>query len=334
MRNCILLTLLFFYSGIAKAQLPDSIKTHLDSALLILQEQSLYADKVNWLAVKKEVYDKAKGATTKAATFNAIVYAFQQLQDHHGMFAQYEDQYRNTDSTPIKRYTSNLLNEWKKGWKIKKERFGDVAYLRMPNMPAFNPRQIEQYANLLSDSIAKIAAGHPTAWILDLRMNAGGEIRPMLAALAPFFTDGIVSWYVDKNKVATEPLSFKNGKLFIAGEEEIIIKSSTSPMHKAKIAVLVGVGTGSSGEICATILKQRSHTKLFGEPTAGECNSTQGFPFNGEESYFLLTTQHLANKNKKPLPHQVQPHVLIPNNDLFGSLLQDNTVKAALRWLR
>jgi carboxyl-terminal processing protease len=335
MIRCIVISLcLCCITTFTKAQLADSLRRHIDSALHIMQQSSLYTQRVNWPAVQQQVYHKGTGATTKAATFPAIVYAFQQLKDHHGMFTQYDSQYRHVDSSAIKRYTPALLNEWKKGWKIKAEILNGVAYLRMPNIPAFNPQQITFYTNLLSDSIARLAAANPKAWILDLRMNAGGAIQPMLAALAPFFEDGIVSWYVNNRGQATDPYAFNNGKLVITGYSTIAVQHVAPPMHSTKIAVLTGPGTGSSGEICAAILKQRQGTRLFGALTAGECNSTEGFVFNNNESYLLLTTQHLADKYKRPLPHQVIPHVQVTGNDAFTNLLRDDVVKAALNWLQ
>lgn len=61
-----------FELNICSGQLPDSIKTHIDSSIAVLKNHSLYAKNVNWEEVEKKVYDKARGLTTKVKTFDAF----------------------------------------------------------------------------------------------------------------------------------------------------------------------------------------------------------------------------------------------------------------------
>ncbi|HEY0898589.1 MAG TPA: S41 family peptidase, partial [Sphingobacteriaceae bacterium] len=207
----LLITALLFLTFEVKAQIPDSLIAHLDSALLLLKEKSLYHKKVDWDKVKAEMYSRAAQARTKNETFNAIAYGFAQLNDKHGFFMQNGRRYRLTDSIHLNRLSDSLKVEWGKGWKIHMKMLGKVAYFRMPNINAFNQKQVNSYANQLYDSIAHLASQKPQSSILDLRRNAGGNIRPMMAALAPFFDDGIVSYELDRDDRVTGYSAFKNG---------------------------------------------------------------------------------------------------------------------------
>lgn len=331
----ILFSILLIFSVTVKAQLPDSLTSHLDSALLILKGKSLYYKNVNWDQVRTETYAKAATAKNKKETFDALAYAFGQLNDKHGVFMQEGQSFRLQDSAMPNRLSDSLKAEWAKGWKITCRMIGNVAYFRMPNVAAFNKTQIDAYANRLYDSIALLAAKKPESWIIDLRRNAGGNIRPMMAAVAPFFEDGIVAHQLDRDNKVIGHSAFKNGD-FISDdtlvEANVINKIRSFP--SIKVAVLIGVGTGSSGEGVAAAFKERKRTKLFGEPTAGFANSTEGFLFNSNNSYFLLTTSQLAGKDRKPLGDTIHPDVAIKNNDHFNDLLNDNAIKAALKWLK
>ena len=330
----ILITALLFLTFEVKAQIPDSLIAHLDSALLLLKEKSLYHKKVDWDKVKGEMYSRAAQARTKNETFDAIAYGFAQLNDKHGFFMQNGRRYRLTDSIHLSRLSDSLKAEWGKGWKIHMKMLGKVAYFRMPNINAFNQKQVNSYANQLYDSIAHLAAQKPQSWILDLRRNAGGNIRPMMAALAPFFDEGIVSYELDRDDRVTGFSAFKNGD-YVSNDtlvEATIIKKIRS-FPNAKVAVIIGAGTSSSGEGVAAMLKERKNTRVFGEPTAGYANSTEGFLFNNQNTYFLLTTSQISGKTKKPFPEAVSPDVKVVNNDHFNELRSDRAVQAALKWL-
>ncbi len=318
-----------------KAQIPDSVRTHLDSALLLLQEKSLYHKKVNWEQTRAVMLEKAASATSRKETFDAIAEAFGRLGDRHGFFRQYGQQYRLPDSALVNRLSDSLKAEWRKGWRIETAMLGNVAYFRMPNVNAFNREQVDAFANRLYDSIASLAARHPKSWIIDLRRNAGGNIRPMMAALAPFFSDAITSYELDRDGQVTGYSGFKNGN-YVSNNTliEATINRKIGSFHRVRVAVLTGPGTGSSGEGVAAALRERKRSRLFGEPTAGFTNSTEGFLFNNQNSYFLLTTSQVAGRNKKPLPDTIVPDVSLRNNDHFNSLLTDYAVLAALKWLK
>ncbi|HEX2608397.1 MAG TPA: S41 family peptidase [Flavisolibacter sp.] len=325
--------LLFLSAFVSAPAQKDSIRAHIDTAIQILQQHSLYAGRVNWDSARAQAYRLSAAATNKEQTFPAIAHVYKQLNDHHGWFEQYNDKLRIPDSTYPVRLSEGLKDEWAMGPKIKTAMLGRIAYLRMPSMPAYSQKQMDHYANWLLDSVISLNSRHPEAWIIDLRLNNGGNIVPMMSGFSGFFTDGVISYYLDKNNKPVSRSVISKGKFI---QEDTIIanlKGAIPDLHKVKVAVLIGAGTGSSGEGVAANFQARKHSRLFGERSAGVANSTEGFLFNNNNSYFLITTSRLGDRHKEPLAESVFPDVMVLNNDAYSDLSQDNAVKAALAWL-
>jgi C-terminal processing protease CtpA/Prc len=192
---------------------------------------------------------------------------------------------------------------------------------------------VDRYANWLADSVISLAKRNPKAWIIDLRMNTGGNITPMMSGLASFFGNGILSYYLDKDGQAVSTARVQDGA-FSLDDNRAAIKNPLPALQKAKVAVIIGPGTASSGEGLAVHFKQRKNSRLFGQQTAGVANATTGFVFNNDNSYFLLTTAVIGNARKRALPEFVAPQVSVVLNDSFTDLYNDRAVKASLAWLK
>ncbi|MGN6421389.1 MAG: S41 family peptidase [Pseudobacter sp.] len=323
---------IFIASSQAAAQIPDSLVNHIDSCLAILQQHSLYSKRVNWPSVKAAVLSQIKLPATKEQLSGPLHIAFDALGDKHAVYYHYADEYKIQNPSLYARYSDSIRAAWLKGPRISGEKIGAMAYVRVPYMGVTKQVDIDGMANWLYRTVADLQLQNPSGWIIDLRLNGGGNVIPMLAGLAPFFKDGVVSYYLDKDGNASGKSSFQNGELFIDGTKACTINNKNVNISSAPVAVLIGPGTASSGEITAAVFRQRPCTKLFGESSAGLANSTQGFLL-GKDVYFLISTSRIGNKNKKPLPEIVIPDVPVKGNDAFGSIEKDITVQRAIKWL-
>lgn len=326
--------MLLFTHHAAIAQVVDSIRLHIDSCLSVLQENSLYANLVNWPQTRAQVFEKAKSATTKSETFEALKIAFNALGDKHAAYYQYDDEYKLSNAELMNRYSDSLKTAWTRGPRIDGKMIGDIAYFSVPFMGANKQEQIDWYANWLYNEVAQLQKQNPKGWIIDLRLNGGGNIRPILTGLAMFFGDGVVSYYINKNGKASDEAAFSKGDFLMDGKIQATIKNKIASIANAKVAVLIGAGTASSGEITAAVFSKRSNTILLGDSTAGLANATNGFVFNNNKNYFLISTACIANRRKKPFPETIQPNLFIRGNDAFNDISNDTTVKKAIEWLR
>ncbi|WP_343532881.1 S41 family peptidase [Pedobacter sp.] len=318
----------------AMAQIADSIRVHIDSCLSILQEHSLYVNSVNWDETRTKVFEKAKTAKTKVQTFEALKIAFDALGDKHAAYYHGDDSYKIDNSELIKRYSDSIKVAWTRGPRIDGRMIGDIAYFSVPFMGINKQEQIDWYANWLYDEVAKLQKHNPKGWVIDLRLNGGGNIRPMLTGLAMFFGDGIVSYYRDKNGKNSDEAAFSKGNFLMDGKLQAAIKNKITGMPYAKVAVIIGAGTASSGEITAAVFSQRHNTLLLGDSTAGLANATNGFVFNNNKTYFLISTACITDPHKIPFPQTIQPNLFIKGNDAFNDIGNDIAVNKAIEWLR
>lgn len=335
MRKNILVLLCF--AGLAldthAIQQPDSVLNHVDSALRILRTNSLYRKAVNWQSVSGKIHEEIKENKTKYATFSALKIAFSALGDKHASYYHYDQVYKPENTSLTSRYSDSLLTTWKKGPVIIAQMLDTKAYLRIPYIGANTQNDIDKMANQINEKVLSLYAKNPSGWIIDLRLNAGGNIRPMVAGLVSFFKDGILGYYIDADGKLQECMAIGNGKFLIDRKPQATLHQPTVDLSKSIVAVLIGPGTGSAGEALAIHFKQRPNTASFGENSAGLANATNGFLFDNNNAYFLISVARLGDKNGRPFPEVVIPEFITNANDHFSDLTKDNTTNQALKWL-
>jgi len=229
-----------------------------------------------------------------------------------------------------------IKKEFLKGPKIKTTFFkGSIAYLRIPGMNGTTQEVMDDKANKLMDSLCMLLKQNPKGIIIDLRMNTGGNSAPMVSGLGPLFHISLLGYGVDRDGNLLGAARLKEGVLLDeSGNKMVNVKNSCAINKVIPIAVLIGPSTVSSGEILAAYLKQQANVKLFGEPTPGFCNATEGFSFMNNKGYLLLSVNRIADGRKEVYQEMlVRPDVYIKSEDNYDILIADPTVKPALKWL-
>ncbi len=319
------------------AQLPEPVKKYIDSALYFMQQKSLYAKRVNWRMVKDSTMALAKNAQTVKDAFPALVYAFKQLDDAHGMLASEDSVFRLPPHVNFDSILSPAIKKaFAKGPKIVAGFVtGNIAYLRIPSMNVQGQEAVDKIAGRLRDSLCKLLAQHPAGIIIDLRLNGGGNSAPMITGISPLFNKTLLGYGVDRDGRFLGPSKLVNGA---AADDNGLplahVQQNCSLGANIPIAVLTGPGTASSGEILAVFLKQQKNVRSFGKPTAGFCNVTEGFLFMEQKGYLLLAVNRIADGRKKIYRDMmVHPDVLITGNEDYENFETDAAVMAAVKWI-
>ncbi|WP_295672956.1 S41 family peptidase [uncultured Mucilaginibacter sp.] len=314
--------------------MPDSVKTFLDTVITIIHAEALNKDSVNWDTLKKEVFHKAGSARNIKDLVPSIRYIFDKLHDAHGAIIYKGIPYGAHKLRP--QYSNELMAQVTKlGIPKLKVRVlnHNYGYVLIPAITAdFN--EVNKYAQEIKDSICSIDPKKVKGWIIDLRLNPGGNMWPMLGGIGSLIGDHQAGSFVNNKGETLHTWSIKNGDAYYDTTRLTWTTGKCLAKNKKyKIAVLIGPITQSSGEAIAISLKGRPRTMFFGENTGGytTANITNILKYG---CTLLVASSEEADRNNKAYNQFVKPDISIPGGDDFTDIEKDEKLKAALSWLK
>jgi hypothetical protein len=341
MRTFFLLLLALLSNCVARAQapakpLPDSVSAFLDKSLALLQAHSLERHTVDWAQLRQTLYQRAQGAQSVSDLLPLYSFVFEQLKDDHGWLTYRGKVYKwyNKARAPYTNPAVESALAAKPGVQLKMLP-GQVGYLQLPGINAGGSLEKQRVAaQVVLDSVCRFNSDKIKAWVVDLRLNDGGAMAPMLGGMAPLLGDGHLGGFIDQEGKPTEQWYLRNGDFYL---DTLGIRTVHSQCHRTStskpIAVLLSGQTASSGEIVAISLKGRPATRFFGEPTYGATTANQSYLISGT-AYLTIAGAAEADRNQVAYKTNVLPDELIIGGDNFTDLGQDTKVRAALSWLK
>ncbi|WP_316803682.1 S41 family peptidase [Pedobacter nototheniae] len=287
----------------------------------IIKQNSIYKDSLNWTSIDADVKDLSMGLKTVEETKPITAYILQKLRDagdNHSFFQT---------KTNAQSYASGNVNPDKVKSKLLD---GHIGYLSVPGFGSLDKKTMNDFANEIQEQIKKLDTENALeGWVVDLRTNTGGNMYPMIAGLGPLTGSGILGYFVSDNgeKKKMNPWSYSatkknNSTMGIDLEHPYFLKNVN-----AKVAVLVGSSTGSSGEMTTVSFIGKANTKLFGEPTGGFTSANSGFKLS-DGSYLYLAVGYVADRNKKEYRSKIIPDVIVKS-----TAKDDLVLKSATDWL-
>lgn len=259
----------------------------LAQAIEVLATQPLGREKVDWRALQFELERGIAPKAQPSAAHAAIQTAVARLGDPHARFmlppepvapaaalsAASAQQHGSASSQPTipTRPEGRMLE-------------GDVAYLLLPGCGSSEAAALSEYAITLREAIVHLESQRPRGWIVDLRLNGGGNVWPMLLGLQPLLGDGDHATSISSAGLQRLGCDAVHAWLCYPGNPSPIEQLRIEPqpgserVAPAPIAVLTGAWTMSSGEILALAFHGRDGSRSFGEPTAGMTTATTYFP--------------------------------------------------------
>jgi C-terminal processing protease CtpA/Prc len=336
MRNsqpCILFLLLLFSKG-SFAQFP----AHPDSIYTFIKYNSILRNTVDWKLVDESFHQEIATAKNRKDTMNCFVRVLKKLNDVHSQLYldnQYYGHYPVFDDSALAQLTPLVEKSRITTNQILTSLFAkSIVYARVPGFSVYGSEQINLYAQALYDSVCQYASKKPKGFIIDLRLNGGGNIYPMLAGLSGLLGDGIVGYETDIDESIIRTWEIRNGNFFIGGYQSTSINQKQEPdLSKVPVVILIGAATRSSGSATAIAFRQRQHTLFIGEPTAdGYTTSNAYFQF-APNLLFNFATNFIADRNKIVYKTTVSPDIIISHRDNFDNLALDKKIEAAIKWL-
>ena len=198
---------------------------------------------------------------------------------------------------------------------------GRFGVVRLPGFLG-SPEQAERYTAALRAGLTGIDAAGACGWIVDLRGNTGGNMWPMLNGLDPLLGPGPFGAFRTPTGQLTH---WVRGPATIAPQPALADRAPSFALSSADapVAVLLGPGTASSGEMVAIAFAGRDGARSFGADSAGFSTANVAIPLS-DGATLVITTSFARDRT---------------GHEYAGSLVPDERVAeseaeaAAVRWL-
>lgn len=317
-----------------KAQQADSVRLFVDSALNLMQSKSLYSKDLNWKIISDSVHTLVKNANTYEETAPALRFAFNLLQDKHGWLVINGKDYHNPfvlrDDSRINQATKSVITKPSVRSKLLQNKY---AYLSIPFFGGQTLTSMNAFAQRVQVSLCRVLSPSVKGIIIDLRLNGGGNMYPMIIGISNVIGDGKFTGSVNSKGDNEGWLEMKNHTITLLDTMVIKLQKTCGNLESKPVAVLIGPATGSSGEQLAIILSLRKKTILIGEPTAGYVTGNNGYLLPGHENGIVLAESYTIDRNGKIYLKDVEPAIRFNGGDNFSDLSEDEKIKAAIRWI-
>ncbi len=334
MRKVVAIFLVIGLSQIASGQFPIPV----DSLYTFIKYNSVSRHSVDWEEADQLFREKISEAKTLQDTMKSFVHILEMLNDVHSQIFldnQYYGHYPAFDNEtldwlkPLNDKAIQSTNQVRAEILNKK-----IGYVAIPSIQVNSQQEINSYAQKIYDSLSKLVRKKLKGIIIDLRLNGGGNIYPMLAGISAILGDKTIAFETDADNQVVRMWKIENGN-FIIGDYKAteISMERRLKLETIPVVVLMGPVTKSAGSMVAIALKKRPNTIFIGEPTAEGYTTSNGYFQFASNLSLNFATNLVADREMNIYKTNVQPDINIYRGDHFENLKADLKIKAAIDWL-
>ena len=308
----------------------SEVKFLIDTTISIMKNNAVNANTVDWDTIQTNALLKAKNIDNPFGLGPAMRYLFQSIGDFHGAFFYKDSTFRWVHNQPV--VSDSIMNEFKKGVKsVTMVLDKNIGYLRIPSMGVATKEDFNTKAQKLNDSLCTLLNKNIKGIILDLRLDGGGAMQPMILGVEQLLTQGNIGSFRTKEK---QDWVIKNNSFFVDTTltSKIVPKCNTDGQN-IPIVMLISPITGSSAECFVIAFKGRKNTVLLGSKTGGYVTVNSGFPID-DTSFINLSVGYSADRNGKIYKEAIEPDIPFVSVDKFNDIPNDEKVRAAIKWLK
>lgn len=314
-------------TGALDPRTPAQIEKYLADALRVIQRRALYSASVDWDAVHAAARETAARTRSYAGTHRWLSRVLKQAGGQHSHMAL---SYRLPGATErtAAAAAGTAPADGSGAPSLPEGRLIEgAAYLSLPHLSrrSGGPLLARRYAIAGSRLVGRLAVTQPRGWIVDLRQNTGGNMWPMIAAVAGLLDRGVLGHFLlpDGQRQAWS----LNRRHISLGRKPIArVHGRPRRRDQAPLAVLISDRTASAGEAALVALQAQSPTRTFGTATAGMTtgNITHVLP---DGTRLMISACHYANSAGQLISGPIQPdEPADPSND-------GNALTQALAWI-
>jgi carboxyl-terminal processing protease len=266
-------------------------------AIATIRDRALNTGRIDWAAVQPTLTQKAVMAKGPADAYAIIESLIQQLGDRHSSLMSPAAARRHAQQIQQPAVPEVTIRD-------------GIAVVVVPGFSGASREAMQAFAGALARRIAEVAPQVTRGWVVDLRINPGGNMWPMLSGLSPLLGKEPVGFFRDAKGHDTP------WRIEFPGVS--ILDLSSAP-----VAVLIGARTTSSGEAVAVAFRGRPRTRSFGQPTAGLSTGNQLYDLPGG-ARLNLTTTRFVDRMGQLYGEKIAPDVTV---------LEQDAILQAEKWL-
>jgi len=293
MKRVLPISLIFFLFLFAcKQSIEMERPSILDEMIDIAAAKSINKNNIDWEGFRQKVYDRFENEGRYAAIQDYL----RMLNDNHSFYVNTNNQTLNGRTPDFSCSESNFaFNNLPE----------DIAYVRIDGYVGFN-EQGRTYANAIQTQIKIQDKENIKGWIIDLSRNTGGNMFPMISGASSFFEDDeILGYFIDPEGNNIE-WGVNEGSSYFKNRNNLMTTISKYQLKntEAKLAIIVGGETASSGEGTAISFIGKENARLFGERSCGLSTGNEQFRLS-DGSYLFITAYTMANRNFEAYGEQI-----------------------------
>ncbi|MBE2207270.1 MAG: hypothetical protein IAE84_06775 [Saprospiraceae bacterium] len=335
------LPLLFMlFLATATAQPAPGCGPEWDSIFNYAQGHSVLRDSVNWAALRPTLDSVCASEGLIPATKRLL----HELRDFHGKIwvdnMPHHGPAKPWSPTSMRLDTTLMGKLFRNEFPVFAQRLpGRIGYIRVPGI-TFGERDSIN-ARIIRQAMEGVQKGVKLrGWIVDLRLNGGGTMFPMLAGLGALLGDSTeIGSFIHPDAGYKEAWTLRQGEVFV-GEYQVTDYGLWQKMgiprslSSLPVAVMISAATASSGEVTALAFRNRPRTRFFGEDTAGYTTAVSWQPIS-DQVVLQLTESYYADRLENVFPGTpVLPDERCDGGENFYQITKDQMIQRALEWLK
>ncbi|MBW1297231.1 S41 family peptidase [Aquimarina litoralis] len=327
----------FSYGQNATISVKDSIHIFYNDLFKELKANYIYKDQFDWAVIENDIKEKAIKSKTFKESLQVCSTLFDRIKgDHLSLFAG-----ENTYSSNLKKqmtqedfhqsFLVKYASEPKFEVSVIEEHYG---YIFIPGMLLLNAKQEElnEKAQEIYDAIVKVDQSKQIkGWIIDLRINVGGNSNVMLAGLYHLLGDDTLTLYLDTNKYVKSRSSLKQGVFYENQNIKAQIDIIAEPKSQIPVALLTGILTNSAGEFVALGFRGRKNTVIIGEETYGLTTANDLFKLPYDTTA-AITLSYGTDRSAK-FTKTIKPEIEILKEANYEDLSKDKNIIEAIDFI-
>lgn len=315
----------------------DSINIFYDKLFEELELNYLYSKNVDWVGIKPFIKEEALKSKSFQESLEQSVILFDTIKGNHTLLFTEKKMYKSTLGKELtgEQFNQCLADAYMSGkpfeTKVIDNKYG---YVLIPGMLLLNAtrKELDEASQGIYNAIIKIDQSHNIkGWIIDLRLNVGGNANVMLAGLYHLLGNGTIYLTLDANKNVSQLYSMDNGIFYQNHKIITAVKFDIKPKPTIPIALISGILTASAGEDVVLGFRGRKNTIVIGEESYGltTFNDLHELPFNTK----VAITESYGTDRSAKFTESIVPDIEIIKETNFENLSRDKNVIEAIKFI-